>query len=156
MSSKPFRLKYYYACTFMLIYIANFCLPLCNELLLTPRVQQCHNHVGMVWASQLWCMCACWFGLTTYCKFKMSALKHFMMIECSCRRVLQLSWKNELEGLPARLPGRRGRQREQRQSKLNALAAHMATYFLINYGMNLTIVWQGRLWVTDSRMYGGG
>ena len=54
----------------------------------------------------------------------------------------------------ARLQGRHEREWEQRRFKLNALAAHIATYFL-KYGTSLTITWQGRLRVTNSRMYAG-
>ena len=50
----------------------------------------------------------------------------------------------------ARLQGRRERERERRQFKLNTLAARTASYFL-NYGTSLT----GSVRVTDSRMYAG-
>ena len=70
------------------------------------------------------------------------------MTEYTRRYVLQLSppWERASRAT-ARLQGRRERERERRQFKLNALAAHTATHFL-NHGTSLTIAWQGRLRVT--------
>ena len=50
------------------------------------------------------------------------------MLTCTSAKLWEQVWR-----ATARLQGRRERKREQRWSKLNALAAHTATYFL-NYG----------------------
>ena len=92
-------------------------------------------------------------GLSIYHKFWMSMFKYFAMIECS-RCVLQLSLENTRWRGTARLQGQHEREQEWRQLKLNALATCKATYFP-NYSTCLTITWQGRLRVTDSRMWTG-
>ena len=55
-------------------------------------------------------------------------MQNFNILQCPCRRVLQLSVNGYCT---ARLQGRRERERERRQFKLNMLAAR--TNFL-NYG----------------------
>ena len=45
---------------------------------------------------------------------------------------------------------------EQSQLKLNAFVAHTGTCFLYANAVSLMTVWQGRMWVTDGTMLGGG
>ena len=108
------------------------------------------------------CMLACWFvgllvcldrPLTVNFKWAHSNISRWLNVHARWRG-LQLSHWEWAWRATARLQGRREREREWRWFKLNALAARMASYFL-NYGTTLTIAWQGRLRVTDSRMYAG-
>ena len=80
----------------------------------------------------------------------MSAFKYFTMMECPHRRVLQQTtqqkpWKQAWTAT-ARLQGRCKRERERRRFKLNAW--QHARQLCVNYGVSLTIAWQGRLRVT--------
>ena len=63
-------------------------------------------------------------------------------LTCTSAKPWEQAWRATV-----RLQGRCEREWEQRLFKLNALAAHTATYFL-NHGTSLMIAWQGRLRVT--------
>ena len=85
----------------------------------------------------------------------MSAFKYFTMIKCPCRCVPQLSHESECEGL---LPDCRIDEKESDSEDDSSWMRWQHTWkltFWSNYGMSLMIMWQGRLWVTDSRMHGG-
>ena len=119
--------------------------------------------LGWAWASPtlawLHCgsVCVSMFGPTTYRRFQMSAFKYFTMGACwTCTSAKPKPWERAWRAT-ARLQVRHEGEREQRPLKLNALAAHTATYFL-NYGTwyesgDHAWLLQGKLRVTENVRY---
>ena len=84
------------------------------------------------------CMCVCayaclLFGLTTYCKFQMSAFEYFTGIDCSRQRALKLNRENESEVLLSDCSVRMKQSGDEDDSSWMGLQhCSMHGYFLIN------------------------
>ena len=110
-----------------------------EQKLIGASLSEPYTSVTALWKCV--CIYACTFvrlfGPTTYRKFQMSTFKYFTMIACLVHAVTCTSAKPKPWELvwraTARLQVQREGEWERRRLHLNALAAHMATYFL-KYG----------------------